>query len=317
MAQKGEDRRALTLAMRLSLVVGLLMFVMKIGAYVLTGSAAILSDAAESVVHVIAVAFAAYSLRVAQRPADPCHPYGHAKISFFSAGFEGAMIMVAALYILYESIHKWVTGLHLEHLGAGAALTAAAALINGALGAFLLYTGRRRRSLILTANGKHVLTDCWTSIAVLVGLGLTLVTGWLPWDPICGILVACNILYSGFDLMRSASAGLMDHADPEVHRALTELLDRETSQHGVQYHALRHRPLGDALWVDVHLLFADGISLARAHRVATAIERAVARDMPTETWMTTHLESCDDHDRVHPDGHADLPVEDAPLTGTG
>src|SRR5512138_1485859 len=125
-AQTKADRRALTLAMRLSLIVGVVMFVMKVGAYLLTGSAAILSDAAESVVHVAAVAFASYSLALSYKPADDEHLYGHAKISFFSAGFEGAMIFLAGIYIIYESVHKWLSGLQLENLGAGTALTAVA-----------------------------------------------------------------------------------------------------------------------------------------------------------------------------------------------
>src|SRR5512135_1746156 len=141
--QSVADRKALSLAMALSLAIGLLMFFMKVGAYLLTGSAAILSDAAESVVHVAAVIFAAYSLKLSYKPADESHLYGHAKISFFSAGFEGAMIILAALYIIYESVHKWLVGLHLENLGFGVMLTAAATVINGALGAYLLWLGRR------------------------------------------------------------------------------------------------------------------------------------------------------------------------------
>ena len=203
-AKTEADRKALSFAMALSLAIGLLMFVMKVGAYLLTGSAAILSDAAESVVHVAAVIFAAYSLKLSYKPADESHLYGHAKISYFSAGFEGAMIILAAIYIIYESVHKWLTGLNLENLGFGVVLTAAAAAINGALGAYLVWLGRRKNSIILKANGKHVLTDCWTSLAVLVGLGLVLVTNWLPFDPICGIIMACNILISGTGLMKSS-----------------------------------------------------------------------------------------------------------------
>lgn len=287
--------------MTLSLVVGLLMFVMKVGAYLLTGSAAILSDAAESVVHVAAVIFAAYSLRLSYKPADDSHLYGHAKISFFSAGFEGAMIILAAFYIIYESIHKWMTGLTLENLGAGTALTAAASAINGGLGAYLIWMGRRKHSLILVANGKHVLTDCWTSLAVLVGLGLVLVTGWLPFDPICGIIMAGNILFSGAGLMKSAFAGLMDQVDTETHAQLVEILDRETARHGLTYHNLRHRHLGDAHWVEVHLLFPDETSLASAHRVATAIERVVEASLEPRAHMTSHLECVTDHDELHPD----------------
>lgn len=295
------DRQALRFAMTLSLVAGCLMFVIKVGAYLLTGSAAILSDAAESVVHVAAVVFAAYSLKLSYKPADETHLYGHAKIAFFSAGFEGAMIVIAALYILYESIHKWMTGLSLENLGFGTALTALAAAINGGLGGYLVWIGRRKHSLILVANGRHVLTDCWTSIAVLVGLGLVLVTGWLPFDPICGILMAGNILFSGFQLMRSAFAGLMDTAEPEVQKRITDILDAECARHGVTYHELRHRNIGDAHWVEVHLLFPDGVSLADAHRRATAIERTVEQSLTPRALVTTHLESASDHGELHPE----------------
>lgn len=291
--------------MNLSLGIGLVLFVVKVSAYLLTGSAAILSDAAESVVHVAAVFFAAYSLRVSNRPADQDHLYGHAKIAFFSAGFEGAMIILAALYIIYESIHKWMTGLKLENLGAGTLLTASAVLINGALGAYLVWLGRKKGSLILTANGKHVLTDCWTSAAVLVGLGLTLVTRWLPWDPICGIVMAINILVSGTGLIRSALAGLMDQADPAAHRALRDILDRETSRHGISYHELRHRNVGDAQWVEVHFLFPEGISLREAHRTATAIEQAVENTITPRTHVTSHLECRSDHHELHPNEQPD------------
>jgi cation diffusion facilitator family transporter len=298
-AHSSSDRQALQLAMTLSLVIGVLMFVMKVTAYVLTGSAAILSDAAESVVHVAAVVFAFYSLRLSYKPADDSHLYGHAKISFFSAGFEGAMIIVAAVYIIYEAIHKWLHGLELQNLGLGTGITAAAAVINGALGVYLIWIGKRKRSLILEANGKHVLTDCWTSAGVLVGLGLTLLTGWLPWDPIFGILMASNILVSGIGLTQTSFSGLMDRADERVHRRLVEVLDRETAARGVMYHDLRHRNVGDAFWVEVHLLFKEGISLQEAHRLATEIERVVEASVEPRAHLTSHLECLEDHAVVH------------------
>ncbi|MCE9614578.1 MAG: cation diffusion facilitator family transporter [Lentisphaerae bacterium] len=287
------------LAINLSFFIGLLMFCMKVGAYLLTGSAAILSDAAESVVHVAAVTFAAYSMRLSFRPADDSHLYGHAKISFFSAGFEGGMIIVAAVYIIYVSIHKWLHGLALENLGFGTALTAVAAALNGALGAYLLWTGRKRKSLILVANGKHVLTDCWTSLAVLVGLGLVMLTGWLPFDPICGILMALNILVSGGGLIKSAFQGLMDQADPAIQKQLRDLLDRETAQRGISYHELRHRNHGDAHWIELHLLFPPHTSLAEAHRAATAIEQVIETTLEPRAYVTSHLECVSDHDEVH------------------
>ena len=299
-AKTEADRKALNFAMTLSLVIGLLMFVIKVGAYLLTGSAAILSDAAESVVHVAAVGFAAYSLRLSYKPADESHLYGHAKISFFSAGFEGAMIILAALYIIYESIHKWLTGLTLTNLGFGAGLTAAAAAINGSLGGYLVWLGRRKNSIILEANGQHVLTDCWTSIAVLVGLGLVLLTKWLPFDPICGIIMAGNILYSGFGLMKSAFAGLMDSADPGVQEKLAAVLDCECAKRGLSYHHLRHRNIGDAHWVELHLLFPEETPLSSAHRTATDIERAIEESLEPHACVTTHLECASDHDEIHP-----------------
>ena len=286
--------------MTLSLVIGLVMFVMKVSAYLLTGSSAILSDAAESVVHVAAVVFAAWSLRLSYKPADETHLYGHAKIAFFSAGFEGAMIIIAAVYIIFESVHKWLGGLHLDNLGMGSALTAAAALINGALGGYLRLVGKRKHSLILEANGKHVLTDCWTSIAVLVGLVLVLTTKWLPFDPICGIIMAVNILISGAALLKSAFAGLMDRADPDIQRKLTLLLDQRCQHHGLAYHGLRHRNLGDAHWVEVHLLFPESTPLAAAHRTATAIEGDIERSLSSRAYVSTHLESATDHDELHP-----------------
>ena len=286
--------------MRLSLAIGLGMLAMKVSAYFLTGSAAILSDAVESIVHVAAVCFAAYSFHLSRKPADASHLYGHAKIAFFSAGFEGAMILLAAGYILLECLRQWIAGLKLEHLGWGTALTAGAAVINGVLGGYLVWIGRRQSSLILAANGKHVLTDCWTSGGVVVGLILTQWTGWLPWDPICGMAVAINILWSGVKLLHSASAGLMDRADPAVECQLRALLERETTQHGISYHKLRHRNLGDAHWVEVNLLYPPGTSLGDAHRTATAVESAVERALRPRAHVATHLECKSDHDALHP-----------------
>ncbi len=277
----------------------MLMLVLKMGAYSITGSTAILSDAAESVVHVIAVAFAAYSLRLSYKPADENHLYGHAKISFFSAGFEGAMIAMAAIYIIYESVAKWLQGLELENLGLGTGLTALAAVINGGLGYYLLYTGKKRHSIVLEANGKHVLTDCWTSLGVLVGLGLTLATGWLPWDPICAILVATNILVSGVGLMRKSVSGLMDAADPQTHKKLIDILEKETNSRGILYHNVLHRNVGDVMWIELHLLFPQHTPIREAHRVATDIENVIEDELETKTRVTSHLEAIEDHESVH------------------
>ncbi len=293
------DQTTLRFAMFLSLAVGLFMLIIKIGAYILTGSTAILSDAAESVVHVAAVSFAAYSLRLSFKPADETHPYGHEKISFFSAGFEGAMIIIAAIYIIYEAVNKWLTGLHLENLGLGTGLTALAAVINGLLGWYLLWVGKKKQSLILEANGRHVLTDSWTSLGVLVGLGLTLVTGWMPWDPICALVVATNILVSGFRLMHRSVSGLMDQAEPEVQKEIERILAEEAARYKVRFHELKHRNLGNTYWVEVHLLFPGDMPVREAHRIATAIENRIENALKPSAFVSTHLESIEDHSEVH------------------
>jgi cation diffusion facilitator family transporter len=290
-------------AMRLSLAVGFFMLAAKTFAYWLTGSAAILSDAAESVVHVVAVSFAAYSLWLSVKPADRSHLYGHDKISFFSAGFEGAMIIIAAFYIIFVSIEKWISGLKLENLGIGTGLTFLASLINGGLGLYLVAIGRKKHSLILEANGKHVLTDCWTSLGVVVGLSLAIITGWLVLDPIIAILVAINILWTGAQLIRQSIGGLMDEVDPETEARIKTLLDPITKSQGIEYHALRHRNTGSTLWMELHLLFPKGILLEKAHAIATQIEDRLKNDFPTRTEVITHLETLEDHADIHSDRH--------------
>lgn len=288
-------------AMQLSLAVGVLMLFIKVYAWWITQSAAIFSDAAESVVHNVAVLFALFSVWYSSRPADRSHHYGHAKIDYFSAGFEGSMIVLAALYIIYESVHKWRHGLSIENLSSGIWFTAAAFFINGALGGYLIWRGKKSGSLIIEANGKHVLTDSWTSLGVIVGLLLTQWTHWLPFDPICALLVASNILWSGFDLMRRSFRGLMDEADPEMERRLRQVLDEETARYNVRYHELRHRHAGNTTWVDLHLLFPDETAVWFAHAQATEIEHALEQRLGPQVKVTSHLEPQTDHARIHRD----------------
>ncbi len=297
--QLQESRSQQKFAIRVSLVIGFLMLIGKGYAYLITGSAAILSDAAESVVHVVAVSFAAFSLWLSMRPADESHPYGHEKVSYFSAGTEGAMIIIAAFYIIYESIHKWSHGLALQNLGEGTLFTTGATLINAALGAYLVWQGKRHKSLILVANGKHVLTDSWTSFGVIVGLFLVMWTGWLPFDPILAILVALNILWSGGKLIRQSVGGLMDERDPKVEQMLRRALNEETAKRGLDYHEFRSRNTGISIWIDVHLLFPKNTSIETAHWQATEIEGAIKARVPVPMVITTHLEPIERHDETH------------------
>ncbi len=294
-----EDMRHMRGAMRLSLTVGFLMLCMKGYAFLITGSTAILSDAAESIVHVLAVSFATYSLGLSLKPADEEHMYGHDRIAFFSAGFEGAMITIAAVYIIIVSIRKLIVGIEIEQVGIGSIFTAVATLVNGSLGWFLVRRGRKYHSLVMVANGKHVLTDSWTSLGVIVGLVLILLTGWLPFDPLMAILVALNILWTGGKLVRKSISGLMDESDKAVDMTIREVLGRETEKYNIEFHGLRHRNAGNKLLIEFHLLFPEHITLATAHEQASIIEQELHQAFPTQTDILSHLEPMEGHDEFH------------------
>ena len=297
------ELRAMRFAMRISLAFGVLMLVGKMAAYIMTGSAAILSDAAESVIHVVAVAFAAFSLRLSTKPAKPGFLYGYERITFFSAGFEGAMIVLAAIFILYAAIEKWLRGLQLENLRAGTLLLLAAGVLNAGLGWYLIRMGRRTNSLILEANGKHVLTDSWTSFGVVVGLGLVMLTNWKPFDPLLAIAVAINILWAGGHLVWRSAVGLLDHSDPEIGREIRGKLDALCSELGLQYHGVRYRTTGYRQLIEVHLLFPHSMAVGQAHRLATLLEERLPPELSVPAEVFTYLESVEDHAAVHTKEH--------------
>jgi len=298
-----RELRDARFAMRLSLIVGLAMLIGKTTIYFMTSSAAVFSDAAESVVHVIAVGFASFSLRLSTRSASPQFLYGYERITFFSAGFEGAMIVVAAIAILYESIRKWITGLQLEHTGTGALFVLLAGIVNAGLGYYLLRTGRRTHSLILEADGKHVLTDSLTSFGVVGGLGLVILTHWEPFDPLVAIAVAANILWSGGHLVWRSAVGLLDYSDPKAGRKIRGKLDTICSELAIQYHGVRFRTTGYRLIIEVHLLFPRLMSVSEAHLIATILEERLAAELGMPAEVTTHIESLEDHADVHSEQH--------------
>lgn len=292
-----QDRRW---AMRLSLAIGFLMLAGKVTAYVITGSSAILSDAAESVIHVLAVAFAAFALSLSERPASRESPYGYERITFFSAGFEGGMIIIAAIAILLVVIDKWLHGLVIEQLGMGTLITLGASVINLVLGLYLVRVGRRRNSLILEANGKHVLTDSWTSFGVVAGLCLVMITGWKPFDPLLAIAVALNILWSGGQLVRRAVRGLLDLPDSGQSEQLQRAVDLTAAELGVEAHRMRFRDTGQHIIMSVHLVFPDEMPVGEAHRRATAFEEKLEKEAGVPMEVITHLEAAGDHDELHP-----------------
>ncbi len=290
-------------AIRLSLTVGILMLGIKWYAFSITGSSAILSDAAESVVHIVGVGFAVFSLWLSLQPADASHPYGHDKISYFSAGAEGGLIVLAAFYIIYVSVQRLFVGIEISNLDTGTYFTFGASVINLFLGGFLVWKGKKTKSLILIANGKHVLTDSWTSFGVVAGLVLTLITGWLPFDPIVAILAALNILWSGGKLIRQSAGGLMDEGNTELRDSIIKVLANETLALGLKYHQLRYRESGNSIWIEFHLLFPQGTLLDDAHKKATEIESTIKKSLNTSVNIVTHLEPLEKHDELHAEIH--------------
>jgi len=298
-----ESLREMRFAMRLSLAVGVLMLAGKTAAYFMTGSAAILSDAVESIIHVVAVAFAAFSLWLTAKPSGRRFPFGYERVTFFSAGFEGALIVLAAVLIIVAAVYKWLAGLPLGQLGNVSLIILGASILNAGLGIYLTRVGRRNHSLILEANGRHVLTDSWTSFGVVAGLLLVILTGWKPFDPICAIAVALNILWSGGKLIWKSVGGLLDYSEPEVEERIRHALDKLSAELRVQYHGLRFRNAGYRLLIEVHVLFPADTRVEDAHHAATRIEERLPAMLARPADVVTHLEALEDHGRVHPSEH--------------
>ncbi|MGE5681296.1 MAG: cation diffusion facilitator family transporter [Bacillota bacterium] len=296
---KTKESKDQFFAIKLSLAFGVFMLAIKWYAYLITGSSAIFSDAAESVVHIIGVGFAVYSLWLSLKPADKEHTYGHDKINYFSAGFEGGLIIIAACYIIYLSIERLVQGVQLSNIDKGTYFTLGASVINLFLGLYLVRKGEKTNSLILVANGKHVLTDSWTSFGVVGGLILTWISGWLPFDPIFAIIVAVNILWTGGKLVKQSYGGLMDTGSDVLREKIVNILDEMSSDKKFEYHELRFRESGNIIWIEFHLLFPTAILLEEAHLLATDLERSIISKFEKEVRIITHLEPVASHQKVH------------------
>lgn len=284
-------------AAAISVVVGITLLVVKFVAYFLTGSSAVFSDAMESIVNVAASFMAFYALGLAHSPADPEHPYGHGKIEFISAGFEGGMILMAGLLILVKTFVVLASGqIVIEKTGFGLAFMALAMLVNGATGLYLLRTGRRQKSMALEADGHHLLSDAVTSIAALAALLVVVLLRW-PWaDPLAALLIALYIGWMGVRLLGRAGAGLMDRQDLQDEQLLQRILDAHLAPDGqppliCSYHKLRHRHSGRYHWVDFHIMVPPHLSVQAGHDVASKIEYEIEQALG-EGNATAHIEPC-------------------------
>ncbi|MGA1277951.1 MAG: cation diffusion facilitator family transporter [Candidatus Kapaibacteriota bacterium] len=294
-----QPSKAESRAMNISLLIGFLMLALKWTAYMLTGSIAIFSDAMETIVHIAAVGFAWYSLRITYLPADEDHHFGHDKITFFSAGLEGALIILAAIIIIQTAIEKLIQGVTLEQIGYGTALTATAAVINTLLGIYLVKTGKNNSSLIIEANGRHILTDAWTSAGAIAGLLLAYLTGAFWIDPLMALFFGANIIFEGGKLIRRSIQGLMDKTDPELFNSTQKILNEKCKALGITYHRLRLRMSGNIVYIDFHLQFPDDTSIESAHLQATDIEHLIQQSISHPCDIVTHLESTSHHPPDH------------------
>jgi cation diffusion facilitator family transporter len=286
-------------AIRISFAVSLISFLIKFTGYLVTGSNAVLSDMAESVVHVLAVGFSMYGVYLSVKPPDEKHPYGHERIEFLSVGVEGTVIILAGITIIYQSVMHIILGLEPENLQEGMFVIAAAGLVNLLLGLYLMRVGKAEKSNIIIGNARHTLTDVWTSGGVIVTLLLIHVTDFTMLDSIVAMLVALYIMYEGSDLVRFAYKGIMDERVEEQDIIIKKVLQDELPAGIRGWHGLRHRTTGRTTWVELHALFDKDIRLEEAHDIGTELERRIMKAVDGDAVVTLHLEPEQSHKLAH------------------
>jgi cation diffusion facilitator family transporter len=291
----------------LSIAAAVVTITMKATAAALTGSVGLLSDAAESVVNLVAAVVALIAVRVSEKPEDREHAYGHGKAEYLSAGVEGTLIVIAAGVIVVTAVDRLLRPQELETLGVGLLITTAASVINLVVAVVLIRAGRRYRSITVEADGRHLMTDVWTSAGVIAGILLVALTGWTVLDPIVALAVAANIVVAGFILVRRSVRGLLDVALPEGERQrIDEVLGRYRSPE-VQFHAIRTRQAGRRGFVAMHVLVPGAWTVQRGHDLLERLEADLRAVLPGVT-IDTHLEPLED-----PASFADERLDRRPL----
>ena len=276
----------------LSIGAALLTIALKVGAYFLTGSVGLLSDAAESGVNLVA-ALATWALTYAAKPPDEEHAFGHSKAEYFSSGVEGALILVAAASIAIAAWQRLLQPQPLEQIGIGLGLSLVATAVNGGLALVLLRAGRRLRSITLRADAHHLLTDVWTSIGVVLGLIFVPLTGWLVLDPLIAFLVAVNIVWTGVRLLHETGSELLDASIPTAERRIIADIFAAYNKQGIQFHALRTRVAGVRRFVSFHVLVPGEWSVQQGHALCEEIELKIVDSLPG-AHVFTHLEPLED-----------------------
>lgn len=262
-------------------------------AWWLTGSVGLLSDAIESFVNLAGAIMALWMLSLAEQPADEDHPHGHSKAEYFSSAFEGFLIVLAAVSIAYTAIDRLLSPQPLEAVGFGLLVSVAASVINFVVARLLLKVGREHQSITLEADAHHLMTDVWTSVGVILGVGLVVLSGWNWLDPTIALLVAANIVWTGWQLMRRSASGLMDVALSPADLAKVENVLRDYGKHRISYHALRTRQAGRRSFISLHVLVPGKWSVQEAHDWVEKIEHDIRNALPG-SHITAHIEPIDD-----------------------
>jgi cation diffusion facilitator family transporter len=277
----------------LSIAAAILTIALKLGAYLLTNSIGFLSDAMESGVNLVAAVFAVWALTYAAKPPDEEHVFGHSKAEYFSSGFEGALILVAAVSIAIAAIPRLIHPEPLEQVSIGLLLSIIASAINGGVALILLKAGKRLHSITLRADAHHLLTDVWTSVGVVLGLLLVSVTGWLILDPLIAILVAINIVWTGVKLIQESSSALLDASIPLQERQMIDELLSAYDRQQVQFHAIRTRMAGMRKFVSFHVLVPGAWTVQQGHDLCEEIESKICQSLPNIN-VFIHLEPLED-----------------------
>ncbi|WP_345241455.1 cation diffusion facilitator family transporter [Nibrella saemangeumensis] len=278
--------------MALSFGVSIVLLLTKLTAYYLTSSTAILTDALESIVNVVASGFAFYSIYLSGQPRDTNHPYGHGKIEFFSSGFEGGLIVMAGFFIIYQAVLSFFEPNLITNLDWGIALIAVATAVNALLGWGLMRTGRQTHSLAITADGRHLLTDSISSLVVVVGVGLVWLTGQTWIDSALALALSLLIIYNGWQLVRQSVAGLMDETDTPTLVRVVETLNANKKQNWIDVHNLRVQKYGSDLHIDCHLTLPYYWELKEAHDEVNRFENILKSGFPSEVEIFVHADPC-------------------------
>ena len=277
----------------LSIVAAVVTIGLKVGAYLLTGSVGLFSDAAESVVNLVAAMTAVWALTFAARPPDEEHAFGHNKAEYFSSGLESALIIIAAGWIGVTAWDRLMDPQPLENVVLGLSVSLVAAALNGGVALVILRAGRRLRSITLRADAQHLFTDVWTSVGVVLGILTVQLTGWLVLDPLIGLLVAANIVWTGVRLLRDTANGLLDRAlPPEDLEKISKILSRY-EERGVRFHAVRTRAAGQRRFISMHVLVPGRWTVQQGHDLSEKIEEDLAEALPQSTFFM-HLEPSED-----------------------